>query len=253
MKLLPLAIVALAVAARAEPPISYQKFKFGRQWYHMIRADLRSPILAAEAIHSNGLIKPWKLIARREPIAAITGTFFAPRQGKAVADVLIDGKIVNRGSRGTAIGVAWDGSVKIFDQLYGQPTDWTAYQWGLRGAVRIVRAGKVRPNPQWERFQDRRIWGRAARTGVGVTKAGKLVLIATTYKVTLSQLGKAMKSRGVVDAINLDGGGSTCLYYKGKMIIAANRKLNNMFVISRRTAVAATAAESASLRTTVKR
>jgi exopolysaccharide biosynthesis protein len=47
-------------------------------------------------------------------------------------------------------------------------------------------------------------------------------------------LGKAMKSRGVQDAVSLDGGGSTCLFYQGSLVVPPQRKLSNLFVLSRK-------------------
>ena len=57
------------------------------------------------------------------------------------------------------------------------------------------------------------------------------MLVATTSSVTLSELGRAMKSKGVVDAVALDGGGSTALYYKGSMIVKPKRGMSNLFVV----------------------
>lgn len=233
MMLLPmLASVALPMGA-VDQDVVYTKFKFGKNTFHMVIANLSSPSIAAGTVHDQSLKSPWFLIKKTEPIAAITGTFFAPGQGKAVADVLVNGKLVAKGSRGTAIGVGWDGRFDIFDQQFGQKTDWLDYQFGLRGAVRLIRNGKVQPDPKSEQFRDSRIWGRASRTAVGLTKAGKLVFVATTAKLTLSELGKAMVSQGVRDAVSLDGGGSTCLYYMGEMKVNTGRRLCNMVVINK--------------------
>jgi exopolysaccharide biosynthesis protein len=231
--------VAAVASGPLGPPIKYDTFGYGRNRYHIVVADLSSTTLSAGTMHSRGLTSVWKMIGREQPIAAITGTFFAPRQQKPVADVLVDGKLVANGARGTAIGVNYNGNVKIFDQGFGQTTDWLKYRFGMRGAVRVISSGKVSPNPKAQKFRDRRIWGRAARTGLGITKYGKLVLIATTNKVTLSELGKAMRSRGVMEAVSLDGGTSTCLYYKGAMVVRPGRKLSNLFIISKRGVVAA--------------
>ena len=92
----------------------------------------------------------------------------------------------------------------------------------------------MRPNPKAQRFRDRRIWGRASRTGVGLTKKGKLVLMATSQSVTLSEFGKAMVSQGVREALSMDGGTSTCFYYRGSMLIRPGRNLSNMLVLSER-------------------
>jgi len=37
-----------------------------------------------------------------------------------------------------------------------------------------------------------------------------------------------------VDAVNLDGGGSTCLYYRGAMVVAPGRRLSNLLTLYER-------------------
>ncbi len=56
-------------------------------------------------------------------------------------------------------------------------------------------------------------------------------MVATNSSVTLGELGKAMIANGVRDAISLDGGGSTCLYYRGTMVIPPKRKLSNILMV----------------------
>ena len=128
------------------------------------------------------------------------------------------------------------GNVKIFDTKFKQEVDWSQYKFGIRGVVRLVSNGVVNPNPKAQKFRDKRIWGKASRTAVGLDKNGKLVLMATKKNVTLSQLGKAMLTQNVVEAVSLDGGSSTCLYYRGKMVIGADRRLSNMFVLQEKPA-----------------
>jgi exopolysaccharide biosynthesis protein len=226
------AATALSTPAHVPSPVGYEKFMSGRKGYHLVKADLASGLVSAETIYSHGLVSPWRLVSRAQPIAAITGTFFAPQNGTPVADVMVDGKLVARGNRGSVLGVTEGGEIVIADQGYRRKFDWTGIKHGLRGAVRLISNGKVAPNPRAQRFKDPRIWGRAARTGVGVDHNGKVVLVATRQDVTLSELGRAMKKKGVVDAVSLDGGGSTCLYYNGKMVVSTGRRLSNMFVIT---------------------
>lgn len=239
-----LTTVAIALATNGVTdfaPISYASFKHGAHSYHVVTADLRSSDVGAAMVHSPSLTSTWNLLGRLEvpeskAVAAITGTFFAPSSQKPVADVLVNGNLVAQGSRGTAVGVDWFGGVRIFDKPYHEAVDWGLYQWGLRGAIRVVSNGAVQPNPKAQMFHDTRLWGRAARTGLGTTKWGKVLLFATTAKITLSELGKAMKSRGVVDGVSLDGGSSTCLYYRGSLVVPPGRKLSNLFVITQRVA-----------------
>ncbi len=224
-------VLAAIGAPKGEPTIRYERFQHGRGVYHLVTADLRSGQYAAGTVHSPRLISVWDLVGKTKPYAAITGTFFSPASQRPVADVLIDGRLVSRGSLGTAIGVDWYGEVSIFDRPFRQPVDWGEYRFGLRGTVRVVAEGVVRADPKAQRFRDKRLWGRAARTGLGLTSNGKLLLCATKSGVTLSEMGRAMRSRGAQDAVSLDGGGSTCLYYKGSLVVPPQRKLNNLFVL----------------------
>jgi exopolysaccharide biosynthesis protein len=220
-------------------PIAYVPFVAGRVHYHAVQADVASGLVDSRTVLAEGLFSPWRLIQDNQPTVAVNGTFFAPQDGTPVADVLVDGVLEARGNRGTALAVALDGTIHIEDRGFRRRFDWEGFRYGMRGGVRILRNGAVCPNPKAQAFKDPRIWGRAARTAVGITKHGKLLIVATRHGVTLSQLAKAMRSRGVVDAVSLDGGGSTCMYYRGKMVVSTGRRLSNLFTLHERAIVAA--------------
>ncbi|MDZ8185710.1 MAG: phosphodiester glycosidase family protein [Nostoc sp. ChiSLP02] len=65
-----------------------------------------------------------------------------------------------------------------------------------------------------------------ARTAVGITRDGSVVLVMVAQKpsvgansgISLPALADFMKTLGVEKAMNLDGGSSSSLYYKGKTI-----------------------------------
>ncbi|HRI43256.1 MAG TPA: phosphodiester glycosidase family protein [Fimbriimonadaceae bacterium] len=228
-------ILSLSLGLPSTPapsgPVSYGMFKFGSGKYHMVTADLRSTAISPGAIHVQKLTSVWTMVEKEKPLAAITGTFFNPRSERPVADVVVDGKLVATGNRGSAVAVDWFGQVHILDTQFKKSIDWMSYRFLLRGAVRIVSRGAVAVNPQAQKFKDSRIWGRAARTAIGKGDDGRLVMVATNSSVTLSELGKALISQGVKEAISLDGGSSTCLYYRGSLVVPPKRKLSNLFVI----------------------
>lgn len=234
MGLLSTMFLAAVVGAPTSAPIGYGSFVHAKHGYHYVQVDFSTGQVAASVVSSRRLTSAWKLLSRSQPLAAITGTFFDLRSQQAVADVVVDGDVRSTGARGTVVAVDWFGKVKIFDRPYRSAVDWSEFRYGFRGTVRVVSDGKVRPNPKAQRFRDRRIWGRAARTALGLNRRGKLLLFVTRSQVTLSELGRAMKSRGVVDGVSLDGGGSTCLYYKGSMVVSPHRRLSNLFVICKR-------------------
>ncbi len=236
--LLAASVVAVAYGGQKSPAIAYGSFKHGSAYFHTVTCDMASGAVAMKTMLSPRLVSVWDFIAREQPVVALTGTFFNLKSHKPVADVLVDGNLLARGSRGTAVGIDWLGGVSIFDQPFKSQVDWRSYQFGMRGGVRVVNAGVVQPNPKAQKFRDSAIWGRAARTGLGLTKSGKLILFATAGRVTLSELGKAMKSKGIRNGVALDGGTSACLYYNGSLVIPPGRKLCNMLVITRRDLIA---------------
>ena len=72
--------------------------------------------------------------------------------------------------------------------------------------------------------------GGAQRSALGLTKDNKLILV-TGSNLTMNQLANIMKNLNCDKAMNLDGGASSGLYAKGKMITTPGRKLNTVLMI----------------------
>lgn len=242
-----IALLAAAAVFQAQTegsPVWAGEMRSGRATYSFVTADLPSGRVTVNTALESRLTNAWKIIRRnQEPAAAITGTFFAWETQQPVGDVLVDGRAHRFGARGSVIAIDWQGQAGIFDSEYGRWLDWRPFRFGLRGTVRLIRDGKVDPNPQAQRFRDRAIWGRAARTAAGIRANGVLVLCATRQAVSLSELGEAMRRLGAVDAVNLDGGGSTMLYYRGRMLIPTRRGLCNLLTLHERSPIDALAIE----------
>jgi len=225
---------ALSPPGGGAAPIRYSKFKNGKAWYHTIFADLSTGQVSPQTVVSPRLRSPKSLIAAANPTAAITGTFFSPQHERPVGEILVNGELRSRGRRGSILAIDWRGKAHIFDLNFGQRVPWMDYRFGLRATVRVVRNGSVAPNPRAQKFKDRRIWGRAPRTAAGIDRHGNLHLFTTRNSVSLSELGWAMLKRGIVDGVNLDGGGSTLMYYRGTYVVSTQRRLSNLFVLHER-------------------
>lgn len=73
------------------------------------------------------------------------------------------------------------------------------------------------------------------RSAVGITQDGKLILFVCEGReqtpdipgMTLAQLARLMRSFGCVDALNLDGGGSSCMLINGKETIKPCNKYHH--------------------------
>lgn len=215
-------------------PVRYGSLAKGKSVFHYVIAEQGLDSVSVETRFAPRLTPMRRLWGDDEPVAAITGTFFAWENQRPVGDVILNGDLVAKGRRGSVLAVDWFGRVHVFHPPYRQHLDYSPYRFALRGTVRLVESGKVVPNPKAQKFRDASIWGRAARTAVGVTKEGHLVMMATPNAVSLSQLGWAMVGLGVADAVSLDGGGSTSLFYRGQMVVSTSRRLSNILCVYER-------------------
>ncbi|MCH8275172.1 MAG: phosphodiester glycosidase family protein [Armatimonadetes bacterium] len=94
----------------------------------------------------------------------------------------------------------------------------------ISGGPRLVRDGKPAVNPLRERFPPGFASAAHPRTALGVTEHRNVVLAVVDGRssisggVSLEELAKIMIRLGCVDAVNLDGGGSSTLYIAGSII-----------------------------------
>ncbi|MCE9557917.1 MAG: phosphodiester glycosidase family protein [Armatimonadetes bacterium] len=218
-------------AGDPQKPIEYRTVKSGGATYHAVIAHMRTQRVAVSTVASKSLQSARSMVNNAGATVAVTGTFFSTSSGIPVADVIVNGKRVAEGRRGSILGVTWSGDVKVFDADFNQDLNWFDYRYALRGTVRIVTQGKVSADPKGQKFTDRRLWSSTARTAAGVTRSGDMVIMATKSGVYLSDIARAMLRLGVSDAVALDGGSSTCLYYRNKFVCAPQRNLSTMVVL----------------------
>lgn len=102
--------------------------------------------------------------------------------------------------------------------------DWTQVQQAVGGRPRILKDGKEHIDLAYEKVGASFSTTRHPRSAVGITADGKLMLVTVDGRqsvsrgISLSDLAALMKRLGAVDAINLDGGGSTTLSYRGMLL-----------------------------------
>lgn len=112
-----------------------------------------------------------------------------------------------------------------------RPIDWTMIDDAVGAGPRLVMNGKVVADPKTEGFTDPKILtGGGARSAIGTTKEG-YVMLATVPGATISDLAHVMKALGAVQAMNLDGGASSGLYYRGQYLTKPGRAISNAILV----------------------
>jgi exopolysaccharide biosynthesis protein len=156
-------------------------------------------------------------------LAAINGTFFDVKNGGSVDFIKVNGKTISPNQLGknqsrarhqqAAIAIdngklsikKWDGTANWEDNLK---------------EAEIMASGPLLVYQQKDEFLDTTAFNRLRhpRSAVGVRKNGEIILLTVDGRnensagMSLFELTKVMRWLGCVDAINLDGGGSTTLW-----------------------------------------
>jgi|GEM_PF-4655513 len=95
----------------------------------------------------------------------------------------------------------------------------------------LVKDGMIIADAAAQGFKEDKITvNRALRSAIGITKDNRLKLV-TGGSLNMTELAQVMLDLGCVKAMNLDGGASSALYAKGKMITSPGRKLNTVLMI----------------------
>ncbi|MFA0731614.1 MAG: hypothetical protein LKKZDAJK_002661 [Candidatus Fervidibacter sp.] len=164
-----------------------------------------------------------QMVAAYRPIAAINGTFFHLRTKRPIGDLVISGTHVHQGKLRTAFFVhgpfAFIASIPLGRDLTGKVDALLAC------GPRLLTDRRVTVSPKAEGFRDGRLFRPARRSVLGITRGGKVVLAVIVTPVTLSHAARILKALGCVDAMNLDGGGSSALYCAGRYFVRPTRPL----------------------------
>src|SRR5947209_7586917 len=232
-----LALAALAAAPACAHPS-------GVTFRHVRRAGIRASVIAVNLNDSSVKVSvalPQRGVGSREsfrsllhrvrPAAAVTGTYFGLRDAQPVGDIVIGGRLVNSGFVGTALAITGENKVHFVETRRWKARDWRSYETVICGGPRLVTEGRAGVVPRDEGFRDRSMFRRRPRTAVGMTRHNRLVMVTVARPIYLRQLARLMRSLGCRDAIALDGGSSSAMFYRGCFAARPHRSLTNLLVV----------------------
>lgn len=120
------------------------------------------------------------------------------------------------------------------------PQFWNEVEYAIGGGPYLVKDGKIYIDKQG--FSKYFLWGKEPRSAIGYTKNGKLILVTIDGRnekvsegATIPELARILWELGAYNAMNLDGGTSTQMVYKGRVVnnptVKGGGKVNNALVI----------------------
>ena len=113
-------------------------------------------------------------------------------------------------------------NAKNFNLDVKMSPDWKGVNHILSGGPYLVKDGEVFVDMTAEKLSA--VGGRNPRTAIGYTKDNNLIMLTADGRegasigLTLNELANLMKQLGCVNAMNLDGGGSTVMYVNGQVV-----------------------------------
>lgn len=203
----------------------YASYAGGRQTINTLDVDLTNPAVSMRPYRGGGCVRPSAVGPAQGAVAAVNGGFFDTGPGTCppLDLIKIEGELVNTnkltGAAQRAIGVDEDGAPVV--AWVAAHEDWPD-AWSAVGSYpSLVTDGAVRLEPDKDSdFFD----GRHPRTAIGLTAAGHLLLVTVDGRgphgagMTLAALAQHMINLGAVQAVNLDGGGSTAMWIEGQSL-----------------------------------
>jgi Phosphodiester glycosidase len=130
-----------------------------------------------------------------------------------------------------------------YDPLEGEPEIWSRAQDIVGGAGLLIRDGRDVEDWSVESFNKGFAEGRHPRTMIGTAQDGTIWLIAVDGRqpqhsvgMTLLELRDFAHSLGLINALNLDGGGSTTMWVQGQVMnspsdAAGPRKVSDALLV----------------------
>ncbi|MDD3002091.1 MAG: phosphodiester glycosidase family protein [Candidatus Riflebacteria bacterium] len=170
--------------------------------------------------------------------------------------ILIKGKIVGIQENDATIppdGVVVSAGGKyteLFEQLklgetidinYSVAPPWNTIRQAVCGGPRLIENGNISINYAEEKFDPSLVSARHPRTAIGLSFDGDLIMTVIDGRtkqnagMTLKELALYLQKMGIRHAINLDGGGSSTMVVKGRIVNApsdgSERKISNGLLI----------------------
>lgn len=208
------------------------------QFISVLQVDLSDTDLKVDIPYvESGFLKTSDAAINTRAIAAINGSYFNTTKGGSTVFFKKDGEIINYTVNGFTsyrenAGFAVEQDRKV--SIVKRPSS----GWATSQAETLLASGPLLLDNKEivKQVQQAFNTNRHPRTAVGITDDNKLIAVvvdgrsAQSNGMTIHELSVVMKALGCVDAMNLDGGGSSTLWIKNRGVVnhpSDNGKFDN--------------------------
>ena len=231
----------------------YQVYELPHSTVHTLRIPAQGKFEVTVAV-SPKLMTVAEFASKNQAFAALNGGFFDAQNQKTTAYLTQNGQIVGNPQENERL--TQNSKLKPYLSKIFNRSEFRRYQCGT--ISRYAIAAHTAPIPEGCQLQDalgggprllptitateEGFWAenqgkilrdaialkqRNARTAIGITSSGDLLWVMAAQKkelgqnsgLSLPELADFMRSQGIQDALNLDGGSSSGMYYQGQIFL----------------------------------
>ncbi len=116
----------------------------------------------------------------------------------------------------------------------GEPIKWSHMRTTLGAGPMLLQNGEIVLNAEREGYTDEKFLSSPANRSFIGEMEGNILVLGTVKEISLSDLAQILKSMNAVNAMNLDGGNSSGLFFNGISITSSSREIGNAIVITKK-------------------
>lgn len=159
-----------------------------------------------------------------------TGSTAIPSNGYDI--VFGDSKSNQDTVQSLSVGETVSYHTSLINMTTHAPVDTSNLESAIGSGPMLVDEGKIVLDPAADDITASYLIDEVTeRSFIGIDKQGNFIM-ATVHSANLAQEAKIASNFGLVEAMNLDGGPSTGLYYDGKYLVTPCGELSNALVVS---------------------
>ncbi|GHF35092.1 LysM repeat protein [Deinococcus metalli] len=194
------------------------------------RSTLIAPVLPSNRLNFGSGARVGQLARNSGAQALINGSYFHPLSFAPAGDIVMQGRMLTWGRIPMALAITPDNRATIrasTTPLLRRPLDtsWAGMETVIATGPRLLAGGRLTVGYS-AAFRDPALFGRAARSAVGLVSNRDLVLVSTHTRLTTTEMGKLMARLGIRDALLLDGGSSAGIAWNGAPVLESVRRVS---------------------------
>ncbi|MFC6617727.1 LysM peptidoglycan-binding domain-containing protein [Deinococcus radiophilus] len=213
--------------APVAPPVSLHSRRPLGIPVQVVRVDLRHRnVLVAPVLPQGSRSARVSTLARQSGAdAVINGSYFHPQTYAPAGDLVRSGQLISWGRIPAALAITPDNRAAITGGTGAASAQaWRGMETVVASGPRILVGGQIRQRHD-PAFRDPAVFGRAARSAVGLSGNRDLFLVSTQSRLTTTEMAKVMRQLGAQNALLLDGGSSAGLAWGHQAVMDSVRSV----------------------------